>query len=107
MYLKRVAFILTAVLFIFQLSGIAQDSATVRWKATGKKIGEGQYQIQLKGTIKTGWQVYPKNNTTLEIEGLKITFSDSAIQKNGSQQLTGNLKTITDKIFDFIQQGFV
>ena len=100
MLLKKIVSLLIVILFLFQYTGLAQDSAAVTWQATGKKIGEGQYQIQLKGTIKTGWQVYPKNNTTLEIEGLKITFSDSAIQKNGSQQLTGNLKTITDKIFD-------
>jgi thiol:disulfide interchange protein DsbD len=44
--------------------------------------------------------VYAKPNVAAGLEGLKITFSDSSIQQNGSQQLTGNLKTITDKIFD-------
>ena len=100
MYFKKIAASLTAFLFIFQFSVLAQDSAAVTWKATGKKIGEGQYEIQLKGTIKTGWHVYAKPIAAAELEGLKITFSDSSIKKNGDQQLTGNFKTIADKNFD-------
>ncbi len=97
---KKVVSILILVLFLFQFSGIAQDSSAVAWAATGKKIAEGQYEIQLKGTIKTGWHIYAKTNTFAGLEGLKITFSDSAIQKNGSQLLTGNFITISDKIFE-------
>lgn len=100
MSFKRIVSLLTIFFVLFQYSGFAQDSAAVKWTATGKKTGEGQYEIQLKGTIRPGWHVYAKPNAAAGLEGLKITFSDSSIQKNGSQQLTGNLKTITDKIFD-------
>ena len=100
MCFKKVTVLLSAVLFLFQFSGYAQDPSVVTWQATGKKIAAGQFQIQLKGTIKAGWHVYAKPNQAAGIEEFKITFSDSSIQKTGILQLTGNIKTITDKIFE-------
>ena len=99
MHFRKVVSLLTVIFLLFQFSALAQDSSAVSWQAAGKKIADEQYEITWKGIIKTGWHVYAKNNVALEIEGLKITFSDSAIQKNGSQQLTGIFKIITDKIF--------
>jgi thiol:disulfide interchange protein len=100
MQFKRIVSLLTAIIFLFQFPVFAQDSAAVKWQATGKKIAAGQYEIKLTGTIKAGWHVYAKSNTAAGLEGLKITFSDSAIQKTGGQQITGETKTITDKIFE-------
>jgi thiol:disulfide interchange protein len=100
MHFKRVVFLLSSILFIFQLSLFAQDSATVQWKATGKKIADRQYEIHVKGIIKTGWHVYTKPNLSAGLEGLKISFTDSSIKKDSILQLSGNLKIITDKIFD-------
>jgi hypothetical protein len=100
MHKKKFAAVLTALLFIFQHAALAQDSAAVSWQATGKKIADKQYEITLTGTIKTGWHVYAKPIAAAEVEGFKITFSDSSIKQNGPQQLTGNFKTITDKNFD-------
>jgi len=100
MHIKKVAVLLTAFIFLFQISLLAQDSSAVSWQATGKKIADKQYEIRLKGTIKTGWHVYAKPIGAAELEGFKITFSDSSIKQNGSQQLTGNFKIITDKNFD-------
>jgi thiol:disulfide interchange protein DsbD len=97
MYLKRVVFLLSAILF--QLSIFAQDSATVKWEASGKKIAEGQYEIHVKGTVKQGWHMYARSNESIGLEGLKISFADSSIQKEANDQLTGNFKTIADKIF--------
>lgn len=97
---KKVLFLLTIVLFSFQISGYAQDSSAVQWQATGKKIVNGQYEIQLKGTIKEGWHVYAKPNIAVGLEDFKISFSDSAIQTVGTPVITGNIKTITDKIFN-------
>jgi len=99
MYFKKIFFFLSAALFIFHASGSAQDSAIVNWKATGKKIAEGRYEILLKGIVKTGWYVYAGPIQAAGLEGPKISFPDSAIQKEADQQVTGNLKTITDKIF--------
>ena len=100
MHFNRIVSLLTSFLFFFHLLGFAQDSSVVNWQATGKKIGEGQYEIHVKGTIKAGWHVYAKPNLSAELEGLKITFSDSSILINGGQEITGNFKTITDKIFN-------
>ncbi|MGB4846107.1 MAG: cytochrome c biogenesis protein CcdA, partial [Ferruginibacter sp.] len=100
MHLKKIVSLLTAVLFLFQFSAFAQDSANVKWEATGKKIAEGQFEIHLKGTIKSDWFLYAKSNESVGLEGLKISFSDSAIVLDGVQQVNGNLKTITDKIFE-------
>jgi thiol:disulfide interchange protein DsbD len=100
MQFKKIISLLAAIIFLFQFPVFAQDSVTVKWQATGKKIAAGQYEIQLKGIIKTGWHVYAKSNAAVSLEGFKITFSDSAIQKTGDQQITGDTKTITDKILE-------
>lgn len=100
MNFKKTGSLLAAFLFLFQFVGFAQDSAAVTWTATGKKIAEGQYEIQLKGTIRAGWHVYTKSNEAVGLEGIKLTLSDSSIHKKGPLQVTGNLKDIGDKIFD-------
>lgn len=100
MQFKKIISLLTAALLVFLLPASAQDSAMVKWQAAGKKIAPGRYEIQLKGTVKPGWHVYAKSNAAAGLEGLKITFSDSAIQKEGAQQISGNTKTIADKIFE-------
>ena len=99
MYFKKIVSFIIAFLLLFQLMGFSQDSSVVTWQAKGKKIADGQYEIQFKGTIKAGWYMYPNANAAADLQGLKISFADSSIQKKDNQQLTGNLKTITDKIF--------
>lgn len=100
MYFNRIISLLTAVLLLFQITANGQDSTAVQWQATGKKTAEGLYELHLKANVKTGWHIYTTANTDAGLEGLKISFSDSSIIKDGSQQLTGNIKTITDKIFN-------
>lgn len=100
MHFKRIISLLTAAFLFLQFSAHSQDSSAVQWQATGKKIAEGQYELHFKGTVKSGWHVYANANTAAGLEGLKINFSDSSIIKDGSQQVSGNLKKITDKIFD-------
>ena len=104
MHFKKIFSLLTALLFLFQFLGFAQDSSVVQWTATGKKITAGQFEIHIKGSIKSGWHLYPNPNTAVGMEGLIITFSDSSISKEGNRQLNGNLKTITDKIFDALTE---
>lgn len=97
MHFKKIISLLTAVFFLFNLQ--AQDSTVVQWQASGKKLAAGEYQLTLTGTIKAGWHVYAKPNATAGLEGIGISFADSAIQKNGEKQLTGGFKNIDDKIF--------
>ncbi len=100
MQFKRIVSLLAAILFLFQFPVFAQDAATVTWQATGKKIAEGHYEIQLKGTVRAGWHIYTKPNTAVGLEEFKISFSDPAIQKEGGHQINGNTKIISDKIFE-------
>lgn len=100
---NRTGLLLSLLVFFLHFSLLAQDSATVQWTATGKKIAEGKYEIRLNGIIKQGWHIYPNAIHPAGLEGVKISFTDSSIKKEGSEQLTGNFKTITDKIFDDIQ----
>lgn len=100
MHFRRIATLLALIFIFFQHAVKAQDSSIVKWQATGKKIGEGQYEIQLKGIIKADWHLYTSADQSVGLEGLKIIFSDSAIQNIGSQQVSGNVKKITDKIFE-------
>ncbi|MFZ1784816.1 MAG: cytochrome c biogenesis protein CcdA [Ferruginibacter sp.] len=100
MRFTKIVLLFTAVFLFFQFTGLAQDSEVVQWQATGKKVAEGQYELRFTGTISSGWQVYTKPNEAVSLEGVKIVFSDNAIQKKGAQQITGNIKTIGDKIFD-------
>ncbi len=90
--------LLLPILFLF--SGLyAQDSAYVQWTGNGKKISEGNYEIHLTGIIKAQWYLYAKAKQIEEVEGLKISFSDSLIQNIGQQTITGSAIFITDTIF--------
>ncbi len=100
MYFKRIVFLIISILLLSGISVSAQDSMMVQWSASGKKIADGKYEIHLKGTIRPVWHVYAKANQAAGLEGLKISFSDSSIQKEADQQVTGNFKTINDKIFN-------
>jgi len=99
MHTRKTSFLLTAFLLLLQFAGFAQDSSIVQWKGTGKKIAEGQYELHFTGTIKSGWHLYAKTIAALQIEGVKINFSDSSIKKEGEQVVTGNFKTINDQVF--------
>ena len=71
MLYKRIVFLLSLLIFFFQFSIFAQDTATVQWMASGKKIANGQYEIYLKGMIRQGWHVYAKANQSAGLEGVK------------------------------------
>ena len=104
MHFKLSALLLSILLFFCFNVINAQDSAYVQWTASGKKISEGNYEIHLKGIIKPMWYLYAKGKQIEEVEGLKISFSDSSIQINGEQKITGNFKNITDTIFQTNKQ---
>jgi thiol:disulfide interchange protein len=98
MRFKQIALLLSLVFFFFYSN--AQDSTYVQWTANGKKITDGNYEIHLKGTIKPQWHLYAKGKQVDGLEGIKISFSDSAIKNSNEPQFTGNFKTIADAIFE-------
>jgi thiol:disulfide interchange protein len=99
MYLNRPASFFFAVLMFIGFTSLAQDQPAVSWKATGKKTGEGQYQVQLKGTIRPGWYLYAKPVVDAGIEEIALILPDSAIQKTRPAVLSGNIRSIKDKVF--------
>lgn len=100
MYFKKIIYLLVPVLFLSNTSVFAQDSSIVQWTATGKKITGSRYEIHINGIIKQGWHVYTKANLAAGLEGIRISYPDSSVQTDGSIQLNGIFKSITDKIFD-------
>jgi thiol:disulfide interchange protein len=96
-------FIQIALLFLllfFFSYGNAQDSTYVQWAANGKKITDSDYEIHLKGTIKSQWHLYAKGKQVEGLDGIQISFSDSAIKNSNEPQFTGSFKTIADVIFE-------
>src|SRR5689334_2149926 len=92
------------LIFLFScfaaLKSIGQDSLNVQWTAASKKVSANQYEIQLRGTVKPGWHVYAKDKQVEGLDGLMISFTNPSIQKEGNTQVSGNTKTIADKIFE-------
>lgn len=107
MFYKRIVFLSSLLIFFLQFSATAQDSAIVKWTASGKKNADGKYDIHLTGRIKKDWHVYTKANPSAGLEGVKLSFSDSSIQKETGLQILGNSKIIADKIFDNVQAEVV
>jgi thiol:disulfide interchange protein len=98
MRFKQIVLLFSLVFFFFYSN--AQDSTYVQWTADGKKITDGNYEIHLKGNIKPQWHLYAKGKQIDGLEGIKISFSDSAIKNNNEPQFTGSFKTIADAIFE-------
>jgi thiol:disulfide interchange protein len=98
MRFKQTTLLLSLLVFFFYSN--AQDAIYVQWTANGKKITDGNYQINLKGTIKPQWHLYAKGKQVDGLDGIKISFSDSSIQNSSEPQFTGSFKTIADVIFE-------
>jgi cytochrome c biogenesis protein CcdA len=98
MRLKQITLLLSILFFFFYSN--AQDSMYVQWTANGKKITDGNYEIHLKGTIKPQWHLYARGKQIDGLDGIKISFSDSAIKNSNEPQFTGNFKKIADVIFE-------
>ena len=65
-----------SLFFFFFLSGlivIAQDSTVVKWTTKIQKTNENKYQLQLTGTIVSGFHIYMKDSTE-GIDGLIINY---------------------------------
>lgn len=101
MQLRKTGLLFSILYFLFQMTALAQDTATyVKWQTVTKKITDGLYELHLKASIDKGWHMYIKDGQLDGVSALKISFADSTIKFQGDQQITGTLKTINDKIFD-------
>lgn len=107
MRFTKIGFVLSFILSFSFLTSHAQDAPIVQWQSKSKTLGDGKFEIQLKGTIKAGWHLYAKGIPSVELEGFQIRFSNSEIKKEADKQVTGNIKTISDIIFDNIKTEVV
>ena len=90
--------ILLSFLFFFA-TAFAQDNTYVTWTATARKISDKQYALHLEGSIKPRWYLYTKGNSSEGLEGLRFTLSDRSLKVDHTD-ITGELKTITDPVFE-------
>lgn len=88
--------------FFFPIAVLAQDStqSVVDWQVSSKKIGEGKYQLALKGSIKGNWQVYAPDQTLLEVKTTELKFADSSIVQEGGFITGTEPKKITNPVFE-------
>lgn len=100
MHLRKTGLLFMILCFLFYFASYAQDSNYVKWNCTAKKISDNLYELHLKATVSKDWHFYIKDGQLDGVAGFKISFTDSAIQKQGDAQFIGNKKTISDKIFD-------
>ena len=104
----RLRIVLTAV-FSFLLLSLklsAQDSLNTAWTATSVKTSNGNYDIILKGQIKTGWFMYAKPDATVGLAGIVINVKDDAI-KADTVSIVTVLEDYVDPAFENSHQKIV
>lgn len=97
-------FLLSALLLIVGLgisvSSVAQDSSLVQWKVSSKKISNSTYELQFIGKIKPGKFLYLFSKGAEGLDSITVSFTDSAIVKDGSILVKAGSKTFADATFE-------
>ncbi len=86
-------------LLSFSFNAEAQDSSIVTWTSQSKKTAAGNYEIVLKGELKTNWHIYASPDETDGLSGLVVSSRDSAI-KQGEIIMISSLRDYTDPTFE-------
>ena len=95
---KATLLFILSIIFITSIS-YSQDSAYVQWHSGVKKITDNKFEIDLKGSIKSGWHLYSIINETEGLTGITIEYEDSVLKKE-SIKITANNINIQDPIFE-------
>ena len=97
-------FLLFSLFLLFfislSVSSSAQDSSAVQWKVSSKKISANQFELQLNAKVQTGKFLYLHPITAEGLDSIALNFTDSAVVKNGSVQITLGGKSYSDPTFD-------
>ena len=101
--MKKAGILLSFLFFV--ATAFAQDSTYVTWTATADKSSDNQYALHLQGSIKAGWHLYTKGNDSEGLEGLRFSLSDRSLKVDHTD-ITGELKTITDPVFENKKMDF-
>ena len=107
--MKLIQWLLIVVLCFAAIMPLAaQDTVYVHWKAESKKkASTGEYTVYLKGIITKGWHVYARGNAAEGLDGLTVSAENTTAVMEGAVSITGNEKTINDKIFDGAAQQVI
>ncbi len=82
-------------------TAFAQDTTAVfKWKVTGKKLADHQYELQFTTSGAKGWQLYAPNQILGDVATTALQFSDSSIQSEKNFKDSGSVKTVNSKIFE-------
>lgn len=91
--------ILFSLLFLFASALYAQDSNYVKWTTAIKKTGDKQFELTIRGTIKSGWHMYPATDEAEGLAGILTSYNDSSIIA-GPIAVNTKYVTINDPIFE-------
>ncbi len=98
MNLYRVIFYLFFLSTLFTQNVFAEDSLIVKWETSHTKKSDRLYEIRLKGTIKSGWHLYEKNEAD-QLAGLILSSNDGIILTDKSN-ITSSFQHFKDPVFD-------
>lgn len=91
--------------FLFSKNLFAQDSLIVKWEVSYQKTSDKIYDVRLKGTIKSGWHLYKKNETD-ELEGIVLSSGEGVALK-GQPVIQTAFVDFKDPVFDNALQSVV
>lgn len=90
------------ILFLFlSVAAYTQDTTSVySWKVSGKKIGEGKYELSFSTKGAKGWQLYAPNQEPGGVKTVELTFPDSSVSVEGTFSEIGEAKTFPSPVFE-------
>jgi thiol:disulfide interchange protein DsbD len=97
-------FILSFILLSFNLLGVsfiasAQDSSIISWTGQSIKKSAGNYEVVLKGQVRSNWHLYARPDATDGLSGLMVAVNDTAV-KQGQVQLVSSTNDYKDPTFE-------
>ncbi len=98
--------ILSFYIFLFSLTGMAQDSAATvhKWKVESKKIGDGKYELFFTTAAADNWHIYAPGQILLDVKTTELNFPDSAIRQEGEFEYnSAAIKEEASTIFENIK----
>ena len=81
------------------LSATAQADSLVQFTIQSKKVKDHVYEVSAKAEIKEGWHLYGINKAVEGLDPLQFSFTDEAVQLEGSIRFDHAPVQIKDPIF--------
>lgn len=97
--MKKIALVLL-LLFVSTHTVFSQETNTLQWQVSSKKISEGVYDIIAKTKLPSGWLLYGLNPSVEGLESLKFSSSNENIRLNGEPVTEPKPQAVADPIFE-------